>query len=366
MMRIFKQSYSDKYKLSYSDTYNQSYSDLFRVSIDPRVKPEGDRKESVLEGDERGRKPQYDNFKKSSLRAGTRGQAIFELVLWIFILSSSMVKISRAECTPTPDCVSIGYTATSCDSKFVRCPFDTSKLFCVPCDNDYKYTCDADGEVPKGNVCSGKYASCECADSEYIFTNGHCECKNITPTDCLIGAIYYASGVCSNAYVSCHNPVGVVVKDNELIASIHPVEMWWSIDRANISGLADISDYTVARSDYSGFSNTAAIVCHYGGNTNVSSNAGVYCYTYAPWGWENTRTKSYLPSLGEVWDYIYSNANTIKNICAMTGSVIVNNYIVSSTENGAESVWNIGIHVGSGGFYYKDSPHTVICLLAIK
>ena len=36
---------------SYSDSYKQSYSDLFRVSIDPRVKPEGDRKESVSEGD---------------------------------------------------------------------------------------------------------------------------------------------------------------------------------------------------------------------------------------------------------------------------------------------------------------------------
>jgi len=40
-------------KQSYSDTSKQPYSDLFRVSIDPRVKPEGDRKESVSEGDER-------------------------------------------------------------------------------------------------------------------------------------------------------------------------------------------------------------------------------------------------------------------------------------------------------------------------
>ena len=38
------------------DNMNLSYSDLFRVFIDPRVEPEGDRKESVLEGDERGRK----------------------------------------------------------------------------------------------------------------------------------------------------------------------------------------------------------------------------------------------------------------------------------------------------------------------
>ena len=146
-MRIFKLSYSDSYKQSYSGTYKRSnsdsyklsYSDLFRVSIDPRVKPEGDgRWKNVLEGDERGRKPEGNNFytvmprfgtnrqgifeltnnlnnlrisnrlllqtrddnlKKSSLRAGTRGQAIFELVFFTLVSSTSIV---QAECVPLP------------------------------------------------------------------------------------------------------------------------------------------------------------------------------------------------------------------------------------------------------------------------
>jgi len=80
-MRIFKQSYSD--------TYKQSYSDLFRVSIDPRVKPEGDRKESVPEGDrkesvpegdERRRKPEGNNFYTVMPRFGTNRNGIFELM----------------------------------------------------------------------------------------------------------------------------------------------------------------------------------------------------------------------------------------------------------------------------------------------
>ena len=80
-MRIFKQSYSD--------TYKQSYSDLFRVSIDPRVKPEGDRKESVPEGDrkesvpegdERRRKPEGNNFYIVIPRFGTNRHGIFELM----------------------------------------------------------------------------------------------------------------------------------------------------------------------------------------------------------------------------------------------------------------------------------------------
>jgi len=88
MMRIFKQSNSDIYKLSYSDTskqsysntYKLSYSDLFRVSIDPRVKPEGDRKESVPEGDERGRKPEGNNYYIVMPRFGTNRPGIFELM----------------------------------------------------------------------------------------------------------------------------------------------------------------------------------------------------------------------------------------------------------------------------------------------
>ena len=99
-MRIFKQSYSDKYKQSYSDSYKLSYSDLFRVSIDPRVKPEGDRKESVPEGDRkesvseddeiRKNVPEggdiinmyrNDNYYKVMPRLGTNRHAIFKLVI---------------------------------------------------------------------------------------------------------------------------------------------------------------------------------------------------------------------------------------------------------------------------------------------
>ena len=71
--------------------FKQSNSDLFRVSIDPRVKPEGDRKESVPEGDEiRENVPndggiinmyRNDNYYKVMPRFGTNRQGIFELVI---------------------------------------------------------------------------------------------------------------------------------------------------------------------------------------------------------------------------------------------------------------------------------------------
>ena len=66
-----------------------------------------------------------------------------------------------AECTPAPDCASIGYTETSCEGASLKCPFDTSKLFCIPCDSSFKYTCDGKDEVGVGDTCGGKYVSCK-------------------------------------------------------------------------------------------------------------------------------------------------------------------------------------------------------------
>ena len=198
-MRIFKQSNSDTYKLSYSDTYNQSYSDsyklsysdLFRVSIDPRVKPEdsnyyivmprfGTNRQGIFEltnnlnnlriSNRLLLQTRDDNLKKSSLRAGTRGQAIFELVFFTLVSSTS---IAQAECVPLPDCASIGYTETSCEGGFVRCPFDITKLYCMPCDSSYQYSCSDSGQVGNGESCNGKYVSCECAEG-YELVDGNC------------------------------------------------------------------------------------------------------------------------------------------------------------------------------------------------
>ncbi len=78
-----------------------------------------------------------------------------------------------AECTPTPDCADMGYTETSCSGKFVRCPFDTSKLFCAPCDSSFKYDCNGVGQIGVGNSCNGKYVSCSCLE-DYELSDGIC------------------------------------------------------------------------------------------------------------------------------------------------------------------------------------------------
>ena len=156
-------------------------------------------------------------------RFGTNRQGIFELgknkiigrsleffakqkigmtVLMIYILVSSP-SIAKAECTPTPNCASIGYTETSCEGKFVRCPFDTSKLFCVPCDSAYQYTCNGEGySGGEGKSCNNKYISCECS-ANYEWNGSACiaNCPSGYSTDitsCRNGYTFATGGYSGN------------------------------------------------------------------------------------------------------------------------------------------------------------------------
>ena len=95
-------------------------------------------------------------------------------ICYILVSSVSMATTVKAECTPTPDCATMGYTETSCDGKFVRCPFDTSKLFCAPCDSTYQYACSGAGySGGEGRACNNKYISCICA-SGYEWDGSEC------------------------------------------------------------------------------------------------------------------------------------------------------------------------------------------------
>ena len=50
------------------------------------------------------------------------------------IIFSSLFIISNATaqtCIPKPDCADMGYSATTCDGAYLKCPFDTSKMICL-------------------------------------------------------------------------------------------------------------------------------------------------------------------------------------------------------------------------------------------
>ena len=160
------------------------------------------------------------------------------LTITIFLFSFNV----QAECTPALDCASIGYTETSCEGDFIKCPFDTSKLHCTPCDSKYQYSCDGKYATDSiGNTCNGKYAGCECVDGAKLGSST-CECD----TACIVGAIYYSDGTCSSCVEDAKTPVGVVVKDKEIIImGLSFPKLLWSATNVDVTELVNIISLTV-------------------------------------------------------------------------------------------------------------------------
>ena len=273
------------------------------------------------------------------------------------------------ECTPTPDCADMGYTETSCSGKFVRCPFDTSKLFCAPCDSKFQYTCSGDNITGGiGSACGGKYVSCECA-TNYIFDNGSCICPEIAEADCLVGAIYYPDGKCSNDYIACLNPVGVVVKDNALVMSWrNSSNMQWGTYGTDVDTLTNITNTANAKADYNGKGNTALLVAFQTTEGLTASNsAAIYCNEYAPTGMESSKGQWYLPAAGELYDYMYGNYDKLLSIYTThLGYSNFSYWFWSSSEDCSNFAWSVASGNDAVDYDRKDGDHSVSCFLVIN
>ena len=87
----------------------------------------------------------------------------------VLFLLACFPSFAQAEtCTPTPDCKSLGYTETSCPDGGVKCPWNTSLMYC-----------DSGG---KNNVCQ----------------------------NCFVGRILNSDMTCSQNKVNGKTPIGVV------------------------------------------------------------------------------------------------------------------------------------------------------------
>ncbi len=175
------------------------------------------------------------------------------------LLSSTMLEVPAvyAACVPTPDCEELGYTETECPEGGVKCPWDTTKLFCGPscnltttkadcdanclnvgtqscskngvtyysgcgvskctsgqscvngtctCDSVYKYTCSGTGYAGGvGTTCGGKYTACTCAQ-DYAWSGSACvlSCDSSYQYTCSGANITGGSGTaCGGKYTAC-------------------------------------------------------------------------------------------------------------------------------------------------------------------
>ena len=146
----------------------------------------------------------------------------------ITLLTSTMLFLpmtamaQNINCTPSPDCASLGYTESSCpDGAGVKCPWGNA-WFCTEekCDTSYQYTCSGTGYAGgSGDSCGGKYTSCTCADG-YEWKDETCQKEILKPEwgkcngsakNCNIGDILYSDGTCSPQNISGKTPIAVVV-----------------------------------------------------------------------------------------------------------------------------------------------------------
>ena len=277
---------------------------------------------------------------------------------WILVSSLTMTGEVKAACTPTPDCASIGYTETSCEGDFVRCPFDISKLYCIPCDSSFKYDCSgANMTGGVGTACNGKYAFCACSGGGE-FSNGVC------PQNCTVGMIYYSDKSCSNDLDNSKTAIGVVVKDNELVIINKLVHIPWGGYGTDVSDLTNYSP-SAAIKDYDGRNNTAKIVAAHT-NESTSTSAAKYCNSYSTEG--TSAGDWYLAAAGELYTYVYGNYGILEPIFKNTFNWVYDWRIWSSSEYSSTNAF--GVHsnsgeVGSSGVA-KSGDAPVGCFLDIR
>ena len=113
----------------------------------------------------------------------------------------------------------MGYTETSCSGgSGVKCPFG-NKWACFKSETEIKDQLCTDlgftlscigGQIGVGKACNGKYSECTCA-AGYTWNNSSQKCEYDYKTNCVIGALYYSDGTCSDKVESSKTLLGVVI-----------------------------------------------------------------------------------------------------------------------------------------------------------
>ena len=146
-------------------------------------------------------------------------------------------------CALNQNCEALGYKQQSCEKWSVKCPFDSSYVYCTDCPTSFDKTCAGTGEISQGLACDGKYKSCGC-ESGYQYTcsgtgysggfgtscgdkytactcatgyewkNGKCE----KITNGLVGDLYYCNGTV----------VGIKVPGQNFVIAMNESRKGWS------------------------------------------------------------------------------------------------------------------------------------------
>ena len=267
----------------------------------------------------------------------------------------------NAQCVATQDCATLGYTETSCSGgSGVKCPFG-NKWACFKSEsefcNEYGFTQTCTGTGYSGGVgkaCNGKYSECTCATG-YIWNDSSQKCEDAT-ANCVIGALYYSDGTCSNDYISSKKLLGIVIYEksasqNGWVMTHKPVAtgIYWSTEYVDISGLTNITSESKLTDIQASCTNTNKITAQ--GNSSKCP---------AAWAAKNYKegNKTWcLPSGGLLRNALDNSANftkfnnAIKIIQASAGTSAAT--ILGNVSSGYEYVWSSSEYDYGRAWYFS-------------
>lgn len=239
----------------------------------------------------------------------------FSLALLTSVFSVMSFSSSLQAACVTGDCAAMGYTKTesACSGDIIRCPFDTSKVFCK--------------EVQIEN-----------------------------------GSILYSDKTTSKEKISGKTPIGIVFDgQNRLAIALTEFKKikWSSEGRNDIPGL---KNYTSASdiSDYNGKSNTKIIIDQCGSKCEAAYKA----YNYSTEG--TSVGQWYLPSAGEMAKIYELNGLLNDALRKVSGTRVFGNYpgdnisYWTSTESSKEFAKATEPFYGKMDSDIKSNPTTTI------
>ncbi len=217
------------------------------------------------------------------------------------------------------NCATLGFTKSedNCEGDIIRCPFDTSKVFCK------------EKEV-------------------YVIE---------------AGAILYSDGTISDSVIASKTPVGIVAYVNGstgFAVALTESKQTWGGDGYNVSCLDDM-DSNEASADMNGRVNTQCLVSD--SQTHPAAN---YCNTFSAVSSGKGSSGWYLPAAGELKAMSYSYGAINLGLQKLSKTQISSNDYWSSSENYAkldDSVWQVNPSNGRMGGYFKGGTNRVRCIL---
>ena len=284
-----------------------------------------------------------------------------KLFLLIGTSLSLIPHLTFAQCVATQDCATLGYTETSCSGGTgVKCPFG-NKWACFKSEseicNDLGFTLSCTGTGYSGGVgqaCNGKYSECTCATG-YIWNDSSQKCEDAT-ANCVIGALYYADGTCSNDYISSKKLLGIVIYEksasqNGWVMAHKPVatNIYWSTEYVDISGVLTTSSESKLTDIQASCTNTDKIT--------AQGNSSKYPVAWAAKNYKEGGKTWCLPSGGLLKNALDNSANFTKFNAAIleiqAGAGTSTATILGNVSSGPERVWSSSESSYGGAWIFR-------------